>query len=310
LSGKVRGGWLGGFLLITACSPSITRVAAPDGGPAWLIDCDNSPPATCEIAAKERCPQGYAVLASEVGRFTVRCRDEVQQPPTASTTSSDPTRTPAGDSSAESAPPQRSPISSNDAREQPALARALENRLVLRLGLGGGTLIIEETGPDNLPGADGWGMAVDAMAGYALTRSIAVGGTIAFQHANLIGLRFGDFHRPYQKAVLSTLTVAGGTIGLFGIGDTELHADLTGGVAMLTVEQSENPVAGSSASPYTRDSRLAPGVGLSGHVAYGFRVSQQLRLDFGARLMAASTTYDAYSQGLISYAFLVDVLHL
>jgi hypothetical protein len=176
--------------------------------------------------------------------------------------------------------------------------------------LGAGTLIIEETGPNSLPGADGWGVAVDAMAGYALTRSIAVGGSIAFQHANLIGVRFGDFHRAYQKAVLSTLTVAGTTIGFFRIGDTELHADLTGGVAMLTVEQSENPVSGTSASPYTRDSRLAPGLGLIGRVAYGFRVTQQLRLDFGARLMAASTTYDAYSQGLVSYALLVDVLHL
>ena len=157
--------------------------------------------------------------------------------------------------------------------------------------------------------ADGWGLAVDGMVGYALTRKLAVGGSIAFQHANLIGVRFADYHVAYENEVPSTLTVVGGTIGIFGIGDTELHADLTGGLAMLTVAESGKPAVISSAGPYTRDSRFAPGYGFSGHVAYGFRVSQVLRLDFGVRLMGASTIDGDYSQGVLSYALVVDALY-
>ena len=64
--------WIACALAVSGCGPSITKVVAPSGEPAYYIECDSGP-GPCLEAASEACPTGYRVLErGERTELTVR----------------------------------------------------------------------------------------------------------------------------------------------------------------------------------------------------------------------------------------------
>jgi hypothetical protein len=262
-----------------------------------------APAVACESEAKKHCPNGYRVVASEVDHLMVQCRKNSEsETETASPIAAPPIRDPGP--ATEVAPAvgrtENQSSSHDDANEGLDDTSAPASRgAVFRAGIGGGTFsIAETTSQESKATAQGWGFALDGMAGYALSPMVVVGGSFAFQQATLTTVEFGDQGASGAQNSTATFSLLGGTIGALSTTSASWQADATVGLATLTVSD-----------PSVDKTRAARGFGMSGHLGYGFRAASFLRIDFGARVMWALTSHESASQSALTFALLADALY-